>query len=287
LFHRTTKGLSLTQDGERYYEISRRLTAELQDVEQRLGPRGAKPRGTLAVGLSPSLGIHCIMPRITRFLSSYPDIELIFKPLVTMREIEQKNLDLGVLVGWPPERELATRLLAQTRLLVCASPEYWAREGVPDVPEDLSRHHCLVMRSSGGTLLDRWIFEKSGEQRTIDVTTRIFSDDRTWLAEAACAGAGVVRIADLSLIRYLSSRLLVPVLTEWTALEAPTIFAAYPVRQRRSRVIRSFIDFLIELFAELETERAIPTGVPMSRAPKPAWFGRAHGRHSAYGKSRR
>jgi LysR family transcriptional regulator, regulator for bpeEF and oprC len=287
LFHRTTKGLSLTQDGERYYEISRRLTAELHDVEQRIGPRGSKPRGTLAVGLSPSLGVHCVMPRITRFLASYPDIELVLKPLVAMREIDEKNLDLGVLVGWPPERELATRLLAQTRLIVCASPQYWAREGTPTVPEELSRHHCLVMRSSGGTLLDRWSFQKDGEQRSIDVKTRFFSDDRTWLAEAACAGAGVVRIADLSLIRYLSSGLLVPALAEWTALEAPTIFAAYPVRQRRSRVVRAFIDFLIELFSELEVDRTIPMDAPMSRAPKPAWFGRAHGRHSAYGKSKR
>lgn len=287
LFHRSAKGLSLTQDGERYYDMSRKLAAELYSVEQRLGPRGSKPRGTLTVGLSPSLGSNCIMPRITRFLAAYPDIELMFKPLVTAREIDEKSLDLGVLVGWPPERELATRVLAQTSLVLCASPEYWAREGMPKEPEALSYHDCLVMRSSGGTLLDRWIFEKGGEQRTIDVKTRFFSDDRTWLAEAACAGAGVVRIADLTLIRYLSSGLLVPALTEWTALEAPMIFAAYPVRQRRSRVLRAFLDFLIDVFRELDAERPTNIGAFVSRAPRPSWFGRAHGRHSAYRGSKR
>ena len=136
--------------------------------------------------------------------------------------------------------------------------------------------------SSGGTLLDRWMFERNGERRTIDVKTRFFADDRTWLAEAACAGAGVVRIADVSLIRYLSSGALVPVLTDWTALEAPTIFAAYPLGQRRSMVLRAFLDFLIEVFAELDAARATPPEASVARVPKPAWFGRAHGRHSAY-----
>jgi DNA-binding transcriptional LysR family regulator len=84
-------------------------------------------------------------------------------------------------------------------------------------------------------MLDRWIFEKNGERRTIDLRTRLCRDDRTWLAEAACAGASIARIADLSLVRYLSSGSLVPVLTDWQALEAPMIFAAYPAGQRRSR----------------------------------------------------
>ena len=132
------------------------------------------------------------------------------------------------------------RPLGQTRLVVCASPEYWAREGIPQEPEALRDHHCLIGRSSGGTLLDRWIFEKNGERRTIDVRTRVFSDDRIWLDAAACAGAGVVRLTDVSLIRYLSSALLVPVLTDWECLEAPTIFAAYPPAQRRSRLVRVF-----------------------------------------------
>jgi LysR family transcriptional regulator, regulator for bpeEF and oprC len=282
LFHRTSKGLSLTVDGERYYEISRKVAADLGDIEQRLGPRGAKPRGTLTVGISPSLGPNCIMPRITRFLARYPDIELAFKPIVSVLEIEEKNLDVAVMVGWPPERDLVVRPLAQTRAVVCAPSHYWAREGVPQEPEALRDHHCLILRSSGGTLLDRWSFEKNGERRTIDVKTRLFCDDRTWLAEAACAGAGVVRIADLSLIRYLTSGSLVPVLTDWEALEAPPVFAAYPPSERRSKLVRVFLDFLVEVFAELESERIPLPGRAIARVPRPEWFGRTHGRHSVY-----
>lgn len=287
LFHRTTQGIALTADGERYYEILRKVAADLHDVEQCLGPRGAKLRGTLTVGMSSSLGQYCVMPRIMRFLARYPDIELVFKPIVTIREIDEKSLDLAVLVGWPPERDLVVRTLAQTQFMVCAPPQYWAREGIPQEPEALRGHHCLILRSSGGTLLDRWTFEKNGERRTIDVKTRLFSDDRTWLAEAACVGAGVIRMIDFNLIQYLSSGQLVPVLTDWKALESPMIFAAYPPSQRRSKLVRAFLDFLLEAFAELDGERTPLSGSAMPRVPKPDWFGRTHGRHSAYVARRR
>lgn len=71
-------------------------------------------------------------------------------------------------------------------------------------------------------------------------------------------------------------------LTDWEALEAPTIFAAYTLSQRRSKLVRVFLDFLVEIFAELERERTPPPISAMPRVPKPDWFGRTRGRHSAY-----
>jgi LysR family transcriptional regulator, regulator for bpeEF and oprC len=282
LFHRTTRGLSLTADGVRYYETSRSITADLNDLERNLGPRGAKPRGTLTVGMREAVGLNCVMPRITRFLARFPDIELVTRPARIVQDIDDKKLDLAVLIGWPSERDLVVRPLAQTRYVVCASPEYWTREGRPHEPEELRHHHCLLFRGSAEILLDRWIFEKKGERRTVDVKSRLLSDDRPWLDEAACAGAGVIRLADITLSRYVSSGLLVPVLTDWEALEAPTIYAAYRRSQRNSKLVRAFLDFLGEVFSELESERTpvLATGTP--RVPKPDWFGRAHGRQSAY-----
>jgi DNA-binding transcriptional LysR family regulator len=282
LFHRTTRGLSLTADGERYYETSRKITADLHDLEQNLGPRGAKPRGKLTVGMREGVGLNCVMPRITRFLTRFPDVELVTKPVGTFQSLDEANLDLAVLNGWPSGGDVVVLPLAQTRNVVCASPEYWMRQGMPQEPEALRDHHCLVVRSISGVLLDRWIFEKKGERRTVDVKSRLLTDDRPWLDEAACAGAGVIRLADMTLSRYLSSGLLVPALTDWEAMEAPTIFAAYRRSQRQSKLVRAFLDFLVEVFAELENERSPAPASGMPRVPKPDWFGRAHGRQSAY-----
>lgn len=129
----------------------------------------------------------------------------------------------------------------------------------------------------------RWIFEKNGGRRTVDVKARLLvSDDFAWRAAAACAGAGVMRPADFGLLPYLSADLLVPVLTEWEALEAPTVFAAHPRHQRQSRLVRVFIDFLLQIFAELDSERASMVRSAIPRVPKPARFGRAQGRQSAF-----
>jgi len=122
LLHRTTRGISLTADGARYHEATRAITADLRELEQRIGPRSARPRGTLTVGIREAVGLNCVMPRITWFLARYPEAELVTRPARTARDIDEKGLDLAVLVGWPSEHDLAVRPLAQTRYVVCASP---------------------------------------------------------------------------------------------------------------------------------------------------------------------
>ena len=282
LLNRTRQGLSLTSDGERYYQTSCQITAALRDVERRIGPRGTKPSGTLTVGLRGPVGAICVMPRIAQFTARYPDIELVLKPVVTFHDIGEKNLDVAVLAGWPPERDLIVRPLAQTRHVICASPKYLAHKGIPIVPDDLRQHHCLVHRSSGGTLLDRWIFEKNGEQRSIDVKTRVISDDRGWIDEAACAGAGIARVTDLALPRYLADGSLVPVLTDWQSLEAPMIFVAYPPSQRKSKLVRVFVNFLVDVFSELDGERMLRAGGKVAGVKMPEWYGRTRGRQSVF-----
>ena len=106
-------------------------------------------------------------------------------------------------------------------------------------------------------------------------------EHRTWLDAAACAGAGVIRLADLTLVPYLSAGLLVPALTDWEAVDPPTIFAAYRPTQRQSKLVQAFIAFLVETFAEVQSERFGAAG-RVREVPRPQWFGRAHGRHSAY-----
>lgn len=280
LFHRTTRGIALTADGKRYYEASRKFKSDLRELEQNLGTAGAKVRGTLTIGMRDAVGLNCVMPRISQFLTRFPEIELVVKPARTIQDIAEKNLDIAVLIGWPTDRDLVVRLLAQTRYVVCASPSYWQQAGLPKQPNDLNNHHCLLFKSSAEILLDRWIFEKEGERHTVDVQSRLLSDDRPWLDQAVIGGAGVIRLADLTVHRYLASGQLMPVLTDWKALEAPTIYAAYPRSQRQSKLVRAFLNFLIDVFAELEGERSSESG--SSAVPKPEWFGRTHGRQSAY-----
>jgi DNA-binding transcriptional LysR family regulator len=227
-----------------------------------------------------------VMPRIARFLARYPDIEVIFKTVETLAEIDRQEIDVALMSGWPPARDFVVRPLAQTRIVVCASPEYWEREGKPDEPRALSHHHCIVILGGGGALLDHWAFEKSGERQIVDVRSNLLTHNQSWMYEAACAGAGVIRTTDLAMRRYEQTGLLVPVLADWEGLEAPTHFAAYRPSKRRSKLVRVFVDFAAEVFAEVEQERP-SAGGKVPRVPRPESFGRAHGRQSTYVLRRR
>lgn len=282
LLHRSPQGLSLTADGEQYYETSRKIVADLQEAERHFGTRGGKPSGSLTVGVRGQLGHTCVMPHITKFLNRYPDVDLTFKSIVTYHDIDDRNVDVALLVGWPPERNLVVRQLVQTQLMVFASPEYLSRAGIPQTPEDLAHHHCLLQRSSSGALLDRWIFEKNGERRTVDVKTPLVSDDRTFIDIAACYGAGLIRIPDLVFPHYLPPGMLVPVLSDWKCLESPVIYVAYPPSQRRSKLVRAFVEFMVDVFSELERTRTLQQGSKVLAVPKPVWYGRALGRQSVY-----
>lgn len=121
LLHRTTRGLSLTAHGERYHETSRKVAADLRDVEQRLGPRGVKPRGTLTVGMVPVMGRNWVMPRITSFLARFPDIEVVTKRVRTFQDIDEANVDVAVLIGWPPS-VISSCGSSRRRVTSCAPP---------------------------------------------------------------------------------------------------------------------------------------------------------------------
>jgi len=286
LLHRTKNGLVLTADGEKFHEVAQAIESELREVEQRLASRGAQPRGTLVVGLRGSLSQNYVMPRIGRFLERYPEIELVLKPVETLDELDAQHVDVAVMTGWPPKGDYAVRTLAETRDVVCASPQYWLRAGKPQVPEDLADHHCLVIRSSGGALVDRWTFERDGERRTIDVRSRLLSYQGTWIQEAACAGVGVIRLGELALARYLAGGLLEPALTDWEILEAPIQYVAYRPAQRRSKRVRAFVDFLVDIFAEVDgvvaSGNVAGAGRRLNRrVTTPEWYGRVKGRQSA------
>jgi DNA-binding transcriptional LysR family regulator len=279
LLNRTTQGLRLTADGERYLEVSRRAAADLREIEQRMGAPAAKPRGTLTIGLRETVAHRFVMPQIARFLARYPDVEIVAKSVLPIEDIEAKNVDLSVIVGSPPERDFVVRPLAQSRFVVCAAPEYWMRAGRPHEPGALRDHHCVVFRNTSGVWLDRWTFERGDERRTVHVPSRLRCESRMWM-DAALAGAGVIRVPDIFIIPYLASGALVPVLTDWEALEAPMFFALYRPRQRHSRLVRAFVDFLVEVFAEVESRRPAMPAEGSPRGAKPARDGHARGRPS-------
>ena len=250
LLHRTTRHLKLTAEGADYYEHCRTMLGSLADVESGLAGIHARPRGKLTIGMPPMIARHCIMPALPTLLARYPELWVRTITVFLATDMLSEGLDVFFSVGQVVDSQLVARRVAQTRMVVCASPDYLAQAGVPRAPADLARHKCL-MYLRAGRLLDHWRFQKDGDEQLISPKSAIIGDDRDALISAAVAGAGVMRVPDLLIHAFLSSHQLTPILRDWHAPRSPPIYVMYRKSQRRYPKVQVFVDWSLDVFNRL------------------------------------
>ena len=282
LFDRTVQGITLTADGARYLEACQPLLQGLTDADDVLRGAVMRPRGTVVVGASPILSQHCIVPSLPDFHARYPDINIDVRNADKAEEAAAS--EVLVVYGWPKLPDLVHRRLANTRLLICASPAYWATHSIPQRPKDLLQHPCLLYRDQAGTVIDLWEHERNGESEAVAVSGWLVSTHRDVVLDAVIAGAGIARLTDLSIRAPLKQGQLVPVLLDWESKHAPPINLLYRSSQRRLPRVRAFVDFLTDLFARLEAERDPRYAVSVT-PEKPHWYRRRHDLASATPRS--
>jgi LysR family transcriptional regulator, regulator for bpeEF and oprC len=280
LFDRSAQGLALTAEGASYLAACTPHLEALAAADERASGAAARAAGTLVVGAPAYLTQHCILPALAPFRARYPEIALDVRACDRIGAAEAKRCEVLVLYGWPERPGLVHRRIAQTRLLVCASPEYWARHGVPARPRDLERYDCLLFRDQEGTALDAWQYQRGAARETATVRGPLVSSHRDDVLEAALAGLGVGRFSDLSIQRELASGRLVPALVDWESKDAPPVNLLYRAHQRRLPRVRAFVEFVQTLFERLEAER-VPRFAERVAAERPGWYRRRGARASA------
>jgi DNA-binding transcriptional LysR family regulator len=278
LFDRSVHGLALTADGERYLESCRPLLDELTVLDEAVGAAARRAHGEVVVG-APAFALqNCVGPFLTRFHQRYPEIDLDFRIVNQVIDLEGGGIDIFVLFGWHDTPDYVQRPIAQGRYVVCASPDYWRKHGRIEQPRDLERHTCFTFRNPRGVLLDLWEFERGAEKESIKVRGWMASSHRNLLIDAALAGEGVVRITDLIAMPLLKAGRLDPVLTDWSGLHAPPICVAFRPKHGRTPRIRVVIDFLADCFRRLEAERIDGR---VAAAERPEWYERRYNRASS------
>jgi len=274
LFSRNPRGIVLTPDGQAYFVRCRQILSDLESAEVALTSPSQSPRGKLAVGIPPNLASYCVAPALAAFRAHYPDIQLHLRRAYRETDLAAHSLDALVALAWIGRKDLIAHRLAQTRFLICAAPSYWARTGMPNEPDELARHHCLVYRVPDAMALDTWQFAKEGTQRVVHLEPKGVCDEQGWLITDAVAGGGVIRVIDLTVRHHLERGELIPALTDWEATEAPPIHVIYRRAQRRNPRVKAFVGFIRDLFAELESQRLPKTSSPLPPTPKPQWWRR-------------
>src|SRR6516162_6321911 len=187
LFNRTTRSVALTDAGARYLESCRRLLAPYDELEAvNLGER-AQPRGWINVTAATRFGPLHVLPIVRTFLGEYRQVDVRLLLLDRVVSLVDEGLDLGVRIGQLPDSSLRAIRVGQIRRIVCASPEYIARHGVPATPRDL-RDHSVVACTAVTPIPDRWSFHGSNGVTSAAVTPRLIVNTTDAAVGAALDG---------------------------------------------------------------------------------------------------
>jgi len=249
LLHRTTRKLQATAEGTLLAEKGRRLIEELADLTGDLRQSSATISGTLRVTVSASFGRQHISPLLPEFLRRHPRIRLNINFTDLVMDLVGSGLDLAIRIGKLDDSGLVARRVAVNRRVLCASPEYLRRHGVPSLPDDLAQHNCLVLVGSRGPQ-DVWTLSHP-KQREIRIRVRgsLESNLGEALRDAALAGLGITMHSTWHVGDDLHAGRLKVVLPEYPPAES-AIYAVMPQRNLTPPRARAFIDFLTEHFGD-------------------------------------
>jgi LysR family transcriptional regulator, transcriptional activator for dmlA len=249
---RTTRRMSLTPEGELYLASARRILADIDGMEELLGVAKATPKGLLRVNATLGFGRGHVAPLISRFVRKHPQVQVQLQLSVNPPPLTEDSFDVCIRFGAPPDARVIARYIAPNRRLLCASPAYLARHGVPKVPSDLARHNCIGIRQ-GEEAYGVWRLAsgrgRNATTEAVKIRGSLTTNDGEIAVNWALDGHGVLMRAEWDIERYLRNGRLVHVLPQYHTPDAD-IHAVYPQRHQLAARVRAFVDFVALSFSQ-------------------------------------
>lgn len=239
LLYRTTRKVSLTGEGQIFYQHCRGVLDGLVAAEQSVSTLQSKPQGRIKLTAPVTYGEQQLLPSVNDFMQLYSDIEVTAFLSNQKIDLVEGGYDLAVRVGRLSDSTLMARKLSHRTNYVCAAPAYLDKHSVPSTLHELKNHNCLL-----GTL-DYWHFKEAGKERNIRVSGRVRYNSGYSLVDAALKGLGIVQLPDYYVQKYLASGKLVSLLDDFREPEE-TIWAVYPHNRQLAPKIRVLVDYLVE-----------------------------------------
>ncbi|MCE3263726.1 MAG: LysR family transcriptional regulator [Pseudoduganella sp.] len=242
LLTRTTRRQSLTEIGRQYVDQCRAILAQIQAAESLAETMRATPRGVLKVTCAVSFGMEILGPAMTDFLERYPEVSVDLNLNDRMVDLVEEGFDIAVRIGTLEDSSLVARPLRPYGVVVCGSPDYLARRGVPQTPADLARHECLEF--SGWVPQARWRLKGEKDARHVPLS-RLRANNSYALKLAALKGFGLIMQAEMALAQDLAAGRLVRVLDDYLPTPRP-MHLLYSRDRQPTPKLTSFIDFILE-----------------------------------------
>jgi len=243
LFHRTTRRLTLTQDGADYLQQVEHLVNEIKEVSAAASRRDEVPQGTLKVTMPASFGLKHITPIMPKFLKRYPDVQLNLVLNDEIIDVVAQGFDVAIRICELEDSELIARRLAADRRVVCASPAYLEKHGVPNRPEELLSHNCLVLSQQ-----PYWTFNGPDGIERIRVRGNYICNNGEAIRDATYAGLGISLKATWDVAGAIKQGRLRTILDDYPISSSTAIWAVYPSRRHMPAKVHTFINFLKEHF---------------------------------------
>ncbi|MRW85253.1 LysR family transcriptional regulator [Pseudoduganella sp. FT26W] len=243
LFHRTTRSLSLTDDGARLFELANPGLRLLDEALEQIQSSRLEVEGLIRLAAPTSIGNAIIVPLLQEFQQRYPGTHFDIQLDDHFTDLVESKIDVGFRAGGPPERNLVARALGDMMLLVCATPGYLERFGVPRTVADLARHRCTGFRHPNTGRMMPWELHVDGATVYQDVpAVASFNTVEGELASVLC-GTGIGQVPVFMIERELAAGALVPLLTQ-TITSNRGVFMYYQQRTQMPLRVRHFIDFV-------------------------------------------
>ena len=239
LLYRTTRKVSLTEEGRVFYQHCRSVLDGLNAAEQAVSNLQSKPQGRIKLTAPVTYGEQQLLPLINDFMVQYRDIEVTAFLSNQKIDLIEGGYDLAIRIGKLRDSTMMAKKLSLRTNFVCATPAYLNQYGVPRTLDDLSQHNCLL-----GTR-DYWHFVEDGTEKNLRVSGTIQCNSGYSLVDAALKGLGIVQLPDYYVQKHLASGALVSVLDDYREPKE-SIWAIYPHNRQLSPKIRLLVDYLAE-----------------------------------------
>jgi LysR family transcriptional regulator for bpeEF and oprC len=247
LLVRTTRRVSLTDDGAAFLERCRNALTDLEEAELVLKESLLKPTGRLRIDLPVSFGRLKVVPLLGAFQARFPELELVVNFTDRYVDLIEEGIDLSVRFGPLADSSLIARQLTQTQFRVVGAPGYLKKHGRPKRLDDLAAHNRLALILRDTRLARPWRLLRTGQPVTHMPEGSMSFSDGAALCDAACAGYGLAQLHDYYIDAAISAGKLEAVLERFKPKPDP-IWLVYPSTRHLSAKVRAFIDFMVSHF---------------------------------------
>lgn len=237
LLYRTTRKVSLTQEGQLFYQHCRSVLDGIEEAERVVTNLQQKPQGHIKLTAPVTYGEQKILPLVNDFIQQHSEVQVSAYLSNQKVDMVEQGFDLAIRLGKLADSTLMAKKLGSRTNYLCASPQYLEKYGMPHSLSELNDHSCLL-----GTL-DYWRFKVAGKEKTIKVKGSLRYNNGTGLTDAALKGLGIVQLPDYYVKDFISQGKLLPLLSQFQEADEG-IWAVYPHNRQLSPKIRALVDYL-------------------------------------------